>query len=136
MGTLWLGEHAVLKKDLEYSSKQEAKLASGAQVLGKMRRRPEAAGGRIGGVLALLGAIASFTGLIVAGLAVVLLFPRFSRTVATESLSHFGRDFLVGAGVLILAPIASVLLVVSLIGLPLGLIGGLAYLTLLLVSRT
>jgi len=134
-GTLWLGEHAVLKKDLEYSSRQEAKLAAGAQVLGQTRRLPQAAGGKTGGVLALLAVIASFAGLIVAGLAVVLLFPTFSRSVATESLSHFGRDFLIGAGVLILAPIASVLLIVSLVGLPLGLIGGLVYVALLLVSR-
>jgi hypothetical protein len=132
-GTLWLGEHAVLKKDLEYSARQDATLTPGAQVLGKTRRLPQAAVGKTG--LALFAATASFVGLIVAGLAVVLLFPTFARSVATESLSHFGRDFLIGAGVLILAPIASVLLIVSLVGLPLGLIGGLAYVALLLVSR-
>jgi cytoskeletal protein CcmA (bactofilin family) len=94
-GTLWLGERAVLKKDLEYSSKREVQLAPGAQVLGKTRRLPQVAGGKTGGALALLAAIASFAGVIVAGLAVVLLFrgspgpwpPSPSRTSAATSSS-------------------------------------------------
>jgi cytoskeletal protein CcmA (bactofilin family) len=133
-GKVSLGEHAVLKQDLQYTSKGEAKVAPGAQVLGSMRRLEEP-GGRSGRGMALVPTLASFFGLIVAGLAVVLVFPRFARAVTTESLAHFGRDFLVGGGVLILVPVVAVLLVVSLVGLPLGLIGGFAYVTLLLISR-
>jgi hypothetical protein len=99
--------------------------SSGAHVLGSMRRLPEPAARWSGGV-AVVPTLASFFGLIVAGLAVVLVFPKFARAVTTESIGHFGRDFLIGGGVLIAVPIAAVLLVVSLVGLPLGILGGLA----------
>jgi cytoskeletal protein CcmA (bactofilin family) len=134
-GKLVLGDHAVLKKDLVYTSKKDAEIVSGAQVLGSMRRLEGTPAGQMGKALAFLPTLATFFGLIVAGIVVVLVFPKFSRSVTTESLAHFGRDLFVGGGVLILAPVAAILLVVSLIGLPLGIIGGLAYVTMLLVSR-
>jgi len=136
-GKLTLGESAVLKKGLAYRSRNEAAIASGAQVLGSIRRLPEARpGGRVARGLAVLPvpAIAKFTGLILAGIAIVLLFPAFSRSVTMESLSHFGRDLAIGGAVLFMAPAVAVLLVVSLVGLPLGVLGGLAYVTMLIVS--
>jgi cytoskeletal protein CcmA (bactofilin family) len=133
-GRVSLGERAVLRKDLQYASGREAKIAPGARVFGSVSRLPEPIGDRARGA-ALVPTLASFFGPIVAGIAVVLLLPGFARTVTTESVAHFGRDALVGGGVLVLLPVAAVLLVVSVVGLPLGMIGGLAYLALLLISR-
>lgn len=135
-GKVSLGERALLKKGIEYVSRHEATVASGAQVLGTMRRLPQVPGARVDRSLALVAvpAIVKFLGLIAAGIAIVLLFPGFSRAVTNESLSHFSRDVVIGGGVLVLVPVVAFLLVVSLIGLPLGVLGGLAYAILVLVS--
>ena len=79
-------------------------------------------------------AVAKFLGLVLTGIAIVLVFPAFARSVTRESLAHFGRDLAVGGSVLVLAPAAAILLMVSLVGLPLGVLGGLAYVTLLFLA--
>jgi hypothetical protein len=133
-GRLVLGDTAVLRKGLAYGSRREAAIAPGAQVLGATTRLPEPPAHGPATLVLPVPALVRFLGLVLSGIALVLVFPGFSRSLIAEVLAHFRRDAVLGGGVLLVGPVAAVLLMASLVGLPLGVLGGLAYVIMVLLS--
>lgn len=88
------------------------------------------------------GLAAVFTGwfllrlamLLVCGAVLVWAFRSGSRRLVSESLTHPGIELLRGLGLLVLAPIAVVLLWVSVVGVPIGFLGAFAYAAFLLIA--
>jgi hypothetical protein len=133
-GRVVLGSTAVLREGLAYGSSREASIAPGAQVLGATTRLAETAASGPATIVLQVPALVKFLGLLLSGLALVVVFPGFSRSLIAETLAHFRRDAVIGAAVLLLGPVAAVLLAASLVGLPLGVLGGLAYVAMVLFS--
>jgi hypothetical protein len=79
--------------------------------------------------------IAKLLSLMLAALVAIWVFPRFSQSLTRESLTHFGRDLVVGLGALVVVPIVALVLLFTLVGLPLGILGGLTYAGVLIVAR-
>ena len=134
-----LGPKAIIAGDFSYSSSNEATLEEGAVVRGKTTFT-EFKGvddiGKIGFIALLsLGLVTKFFLALVGAFALTLIFRRFSetlvRTAAARPFFEMGRGFIF----LIMAPIASVILLFTVIGVPLGLLGLIAFVgSLLFVS--
>jgi hypothetical protein len=73
--------------------------------------------------------------LFVTGLALILVFPGFTHRSAHSFTAKMGWSLLYGLLILIVMPILSILLMVTIVGLPLGLIMLLAYFSLLYIAK-
>ncbi|MEK7189263.1 MAG: polymer-forming cytoskeletal protein [Patescibacteria group bacterium] len=71
--------------------------------------------------------IVSLFGMLVVGLVLVTLFPNSIRKAVHGSIKNPGRDFLWGLAVFAATPIAALVLVLTIIGLPLGLLAAVGY---------
>lgn len=131
---LTLGRNAAIQGNLTYSSPKEATLEEGAVVRGetaytKAERRgvsKEAAAGIVSAFF-----IGKFLSVLILALLFGALFKRYANAlverVAQRPLLELGRGFVT----LIVLPVASVLLFFTLLGIPLGLFGLLAFAALL-----
>lgn len=107
--------------DLVYESAQPAHIVPGARIAGRVQHIPVAHGGRAPRVMSLLGGLAAFAGLLVAGMALVLLFPDFSGRAARAVLTEPWKSLALGLALLVTVPVAALILVVTVVGTPLGL---------------
>ncbi|HWO07370.1 MAG TPA: hypothetical protein VNM40_02190 [Candidatus Paceibacterota bacterium] len=132
-----LGPRAVISGDLTYTAPQEATMEEGALVRGEInferregRSDVDVAGAAAGFITLLL--VAKLLMSIVGAFAIGYLFHRYSRelvaTAATQPLLEIGR----GAVFLIVVPVASIIVLVTIIGMPLGILGLLIYVASLL----
>lgn len=136
-GKLSLGEKAVINGNLNYSAPEEAIIASGSLVRGENNfRKTDYQDEKDRTVKGFLGAMSlmSIIMLIVAGLFFALIFKKPSHVVSHEALGNMlpnlGRGFIF----LIIAPVVSILLLVSMIGVPLGILFLLLYVAMLMVA--
>lgn len=122
--SLRLEDGATVTGDVVYSSSNQAFIASGAKVGGKVTRNPT--DGRVQrradpaqqSLDALIGWIRTLVGLFALGLVLLLLFPRFSTgTVSTFTSSPW---ISLGVGVALLIGIPVVLLIAFVVGLLIG----------------
>ena len=134
---LVLGPEARIAGNLTYRSPQEATLKEGATVAGTTSYEPTA-GKEFGpGILLAIFSVAALIFLLMlglGGLVFVLFFRRYAQEVVENAfggpLMELGRGLLV----LIAMPIISVLLLITVIGLPLGLLGLMLYAALIIFS--
>jgi cytoskeletal protein CcmA (bactofilin family) len=127
--TVTLGKNAVLSGDVSYSATKEFTKEDGAVVRGQVHFTPKAAAApstpHSNSILALsfVWILGTFLTLLVCSMIVGLLFKRYCLEVvsraSTQPLNEFGR----GVITFIVLPIASVLLLISGIGIPFGLLG-------------
>ena len=123
-----LGSGALLESTLEYSARSEATVSQGAQVRGATTFHKKTGDGDAGGAVAGILGVAYFLKLlmaIVAALAAVLILPRLTRTVVEKK--PLGRSALVGFISLIVLPIVAILLMVTVVAFPVGLLMLLGY---------
>jgi cytoskeletal protein CcmA (bactofilin family) len=136
---LELGPQARVTGDLEYASDSEADIDPQAQVTGNIDREdPEArsldnAAGSVGG--GAIGELFRLLAALVAGLVVVLVMPRATVSVAESVRRRTGPSILLGLILLFAVPIATIILMVTVIGIPIGLISLATYLILLYLSQ-
>ena len=71
--------------------------------------------------------VVSLFGMLVIGLALVSVFPNSMRRAVHASIKNPGRDLLWGLGTFAAIPIAALVLILTIIGLPLGVLLGLGY---------
>lgn len=128
-----LGPGARIAGDVIYRAGEEIEIVEGAQVQGEITRRPMPGMGlELPGPLGLIFAAAfSWLGALIGmiALAAVLLaaFPRLLAGAADNIALRPWPTLLVGVGLLIAVPIAAAIVMATLIGLPLGLVGLLLY---------
>lgn len=125
---------AVIKGNLVYHSRNEARIAGDAKIAGTVTRRPlgddDDADEAFGGI-ARLG---FYVTLMVAAVVLYLLFPLAAVAVARTGREAPWKSLGLGLAVLAGTPLVIVLLMVTLIGLWLGLITLVAYFLLLLLG--
>ena len=136
---LTLGKEAIIDGNLDYSAQKEATIEAGAVVKGQTnfeQLKTPAQGISGKGIIAILSVLflGKFLALLVFALALGLFFNRYSSVLVgnavTQPLLEMGRGLIV----LIVLPVVSVMLLVTLIGVPLGLLGLIAFATLLLIA--
>jgi len=127
-GTITLGPSAVVGGDFVYDGDLDR--AQGAQIGGEVREEQNVdLGVGVGGPLFpnWLGAVYGFVVNFLLGAVVLVAFSRFSAAVADRAVADPLRSAGVGLLLFVGIPILLVLLFVSLVGIPLGLLGILLY---------
>lgn len=130
-----LGPRAVLEGTLTYESPREVEMAEGAVVRGEVvyKEREERSEAALAGLLS-LAFFAKFLMLLAGALIFGLLFRRsmqeIVRKARTRPLLEFGR----GLVALIVIPVVCLILFVTVVGIPLGVLGMLSYIALLIFA--
>ncbi len=137
-GDIFIGPKARITGELAYRADTAPVIDPAAVVTGPISGR-EFDGELFGGADFGVGPVAFFLlrllmGLI-AGLVIVLLMPRTAASVADVVRNRPWPSFLLGLALLIGVPLTLALLAVTLIGLPIALIGFAAYLAVLYLSQ-
>lgn len=135
---LTLGSNAVIDGNLTYSSPKEAEVLNGAVVKGttSYEPRPSVRAFTKTGVLAVLSSLflLKFIMLFASALVLGLVFKRYSatlvHTVVSQPLLELGRGFVMFAAL----PAASVVLLMTVIGVPLGALGLIVFGALILFA--
>lgn len=135
---LTLGPKANITGNLNYKAEKPATLEAGAVVQGEtnyteIKGRDVAKKNVTAGLFTLMF-IAKFLSLLVVALIIGLTFRRYSRelvkTATTNPLKEIGR----GIVTLIVLPILSIILLITIIGIPLGIIGLLSFIMLMVFA--
>ncbi len=132
-----IGENATISGTLTYTSPREAEVADGAQ-LGVVEYTERAQKSEKGGAAmaalvstgALIGVLVSLVGALVLGLLVRRFTAETVRMATAQPLAHLGW----GVVALIVTPIVGILLLVTVIGAPFGIIALLLYVVYLILS--
>ena len=121
-GRLKLASTANIQGDLTYTSSNEAEIQSGAQILGTTNRNLPAADKQSGPFSDIGGKILAFLMTLLVGIVLILIFQR--RVLAVTSAIRHKPWLSLGWGALIFCavPIAALILLVTVIGIPLSLI--------------
>ena len=138
-GTLTLGKNTVINGDLDYTAQQVATIESGAVVKGATNFTPEKKVPSAPSVAVIAGIVSffifwKFLSLLLLALILGLFFSRFTRTVVRTAMDSPLLEMGRGLVVLIVLPVVSVMLLFTLIGIPLGILGLISYVALLLVA--
>lgn len=131
-----LGPEARIAGKLVYRSSDEIVLDPGAQVTGgitKSRKEREWLR-RLGRGASIAGGITAAIGMLLLGAVLILGMPRFSREAAAAIRNKPWQSLGLGCVMLIGVPIATVILVITLVGIPLALLLAFAYVALLMLG--
>jgi cytoskeletal protein CcmA (bactofilin family) len=119
-----IGPTARIAGNLTYTSPQDAQIDPAAQIRGAVTHRHAETATRIARVIRVVVGlvwVASLLGVMAVGVVLLGLFPRFTRlaasTIAREPWTSLG----LGVAVLVVTPIAALVLVLTVIGLPIAL---------------
>lgn len=132
-----LGPRAVISGNFTYKSPNEAVLEQGAVVRGETTYTPAPHRSNAGAALAAFITIALVVKLLMllsGALVFGLMFKRYSTHVVRDAFERPLPDLGRGLLVLIAAPIISIILMVTVIGIPLGVLGFLGFTCLMIVS--
>ena len=137
-GKAELGPNARIEGKLRYASGEEIRRDSAAQVRGGVERfergeRWPAAHRWRGGTRRGLGWVWS-VGLLAIAAILVTALPQFYRRVEETAQAHWALSLLIGFIVLVCVPVAALIAIISVIGIPLALLTIALYLMLLLVG--
>ena len=130
---------ATVHGDFSYTSSNEASIDASSRIEGATHRTAIPSREReLAGIAAVLGGaffLGKLAALLLATLVLFYLFPVFSVRYGTSAVEKFGRSVFVGLGALVAIPVLSVLLLLTLIGAYLGVVGLVAYVLLLIVAE-
>lgn len=139
-----LGSNAKIVGNLEYNSKNQIEIAEGAVVLGETTILAKKGVGDAkpdkGTIFAIIFGIISLAvlikigGLIAVGLVLVYLFRNLTGKVVKESLDSFWKSLGIGFLSLIVIPIVTIILLITLVGIWLGIIVGVLYVLSILLA--
>lgn len=133
-GDVKLGSQANVQGNFSYYSPTQASVDSGARISGKTSYHKIETQSWFAGMFSLFW----FARLLMAltlGLIVFYLFGRQAATVVRSSFANVGGSILHGLLALFVAPLAIVVLCVTIIGIPLGIMGIFAYITFIFFSH-
>ncbi len=133
---LILGSGAVIMGALKYRSPLPVVMEEGARVQGEVsyERRPAREEKDHGGKWLSVALFVKFLMLLAGSLILGLSFRRYSRELVQRGFARPLANIGLGLVFLIVAPIVSVLLMVTVIGIPLGMLGLLTYIAFLILS--
>ncbi len=136
-GTLTLGSSAVISGSLTYSAQEELTKEAGAIVRGEIQFEPRAEKKIPAAFFAILFSVwfvGKFLALLVCALLLGLLFRRYFAEIVSHAaerpLQEIGRGLVVVAA----APVISIICMVTIVGIPLGILGMLGFIIILVTS--
>jgi cytoskeletal protein CcmA (bactofilin family) len=121
-----IGPAARIMGKLIYRSAEEAKIDPAAQIAGGTTRltlevsKPAAQAGRVALVIFLIFKLVCLLGLMLLGTILILVFPKFAQDAAGTIASDPGKSLALGLALLVTLPVAAMLLMMTVIGIPLG----------------
>ncbi len=125
---------ARIKGNLSYSSARDASIDPAAQIFGQITRRPLEPAQRLTPVHKAGPSIAFLVGLMITGIVLFLALPNFSVSAARTIESDAWKSLGLGLAVLVTTPVVTILLMITIIGIPLGLVLLALYLVFLLAG--
>jgi cytoskeletal protein CcmA (bactofilin family) len=135
--TIEIGPRARIKGNLTYTSARPAKIDPGAEILGKvtythadLAQRAR----RIGRVVFVVTRAVLLAGLIVCGVILRLLLPGFAVAAARTIRSHPWTSLGLGFLLFVMTPVVAIVLMITIIGIPAGLVVGALYPVALLLG--
>lgn len=132
-----LGSKAVINGTLTYKATSELTKEDGAIINGEISFQPRAEHNAPKAFLAAifsLWIIGKFLALFVCSLIIGLLFKRYSREIVTKAVAEPLKELWRGFIVLFALPILSVLALITLVGIPFGVLGLISFIALLIFS--
>jgi hypothetical protein len=133
-----LGSAAVISGNLTYKATKEATLAEGAKVMGKTNYTPRVIpkNTMAKGLAAFLTIVvlAKFVSMLVGSLILGLTFKRYTAELVERAFTNPWAELGRGLVFSITLPILSLILLVTLIGIPFGILGFLSLVAILIVS--
>jgi cytoskeletal protein CcmA (bactofilin family) len=130
-GSVTIAQSAVIRGNLTYKSPQQAKIESGAQILGATNYTPVA---RPGPSSYILPALYSFVTLFLTALLLGLVLKRLSYLTVSHARTDFWWSVLRGFIFMIVTPVVAIILFITVVGIPLGIITLMLYVVLLMLS--
>jgi cytoskeletal protein CcmA (bactofilin family) len=119
-----IGPRASIGGTLTYWSAQPARIDPAARIVGAVHHRememPHGMRG-VGIVVAIVGGVFVFLAFAVLGSLLLVFLPNFTSTVERAFAASPGKSFLLGLAVLVGLPIVAILFMLTIIGIPLGL---------------
>ncbi|HWQ94260.1 MAG TPA: polymer-forming cytoskeletal protein [Gammaproteobacteria bacterium] len=121
-----IGPAARIMGKLIYRSAEEARIDPAAQIAGGTTRltlevsKPAAQAGRVALVVFLIFKLVCLLGLMLLGAVLILVFPKFAQDAAGTIASDPGKSLALGLALLVTLPVAAMLLMMTVIGIPLG----------------
>lgn len=134
---LTLSSTATVGGNLNYTSNNDANIEEGAKVNGKVTRTSPSPSSRkyfAPVAVTFVWALYMFLSLLLLSVVLSLLFPRAFHATSQQGLSHPWRSLLVGFVALFAAPILFIALMLTVVGIPLALLFGLAWFMTLVLS--
>jgi len=132
-----LGSKAVISGNFTYKSPNEAVIEQGAEVQGQTTYTPTTDRNAGAAALAAFVSLAMFVKLLMlltGALVFGLVFRRYSTHVVHSAFSRPWPEIARGLATLILLPVLSILLMVTVIGIPLGILGMISFVALMIFS--
>jgi cytoskeletal protein CcmA (bactofilin family) len=130
VGNLTISDGASIGGDLTYQSENEAEIASGAEIGGEITHDMAAATEEIDIGFSFDSIVVGVVGLVmtaVYGTVLLLVFPRLTISASNQLLEKPLMSVGMGIVFLIVVPIVSILVMITVVGIPLGLIALLLY---------
>jgi cytoskeletal protein CcmA (bactofilin family) len=113
---------AKIHGDIHYTGRHKPVISAGAEVTGQVNYEPFKAGLPAHAPAAWSAAIVSVLSLMLTGVVLFLMFPSFAHGAAQAIVSDVWKCLGLGLAVLIMGPIVALLLFMTVIGIPLGVI--------------
>lgn len=135
-----IGEDAKIAGDLNYTSPKEARISEEAQIEGEIdysQRKKTSSGVGVKNVDRFFGVfkVIKLVVTLISSLVIVLVFPKFSKKVATRGISKFKKSILVGFAGLVATPIAIAILFASFVGWMFGFLTLMIYLAMIVLAQ-
>lgn len=136
--TLSVNAPGQIRGDLRYSSNNSPSIGAGGQVEGAITRTPIERSGdnrvRSPYVMSFSSYVYVFVTMLIMALVLVLLFPSVLKETSLRALTSPGRVALTGLIGVIVAPVLIITLIISVIGLPLGILAMLVWIVMAILS--
>jgi cytoskeletal protein CcmA (bactofilin family) len=142
-GDLRLTSKAAVSGGLTYWSQERASIDSGAKVGGGVTRkalpeisrpRAESLLGALAGVV-IVAKLVSAASTLILGLLLIYLFPGYTQSTVSTLSARPAASFALGLVALIVTPVAAIMLLVTVLGLPIGLMAIALYLVAIFLVR-
>ncbi len=130
---LEFGPDAVVGGDVLYRSSGEARGAENVSIGGTLTRLP-AQSNFVYGVILVMANIVGFFGFLVAGIVILWLVRGTSARATGNVLVHPIKSLAIGAATVIVVPLAIVVAAMTLVGIPLGILGVLFGIAMLIIG--
>lgn len=142
-GQIYLAEGLMARNNFDYYSQKEAKISDGAIILGTttfhqqaVKKNTQSSKSPFFGLFAFMTiwVLLGLAGAIILACLLFYLWKQESKEMIEAAFASPGRELIRGFVVLIVLPIAAIICLITLVGLPLGFLAGVFYVALIILG--